>query len=105
MNWRNVNSTRIDKKRQKKRCAERYLCAPKASKIARMDDMNEEQAAPRFLTTREVAELLRVKVETVKRWRREGCGPRYIERRRNSVVYEASSIEEFLRSRTRYAKQ
>ena len=68
-------------------------------------DINEEQSAPRFLTTREVAALLRVKPETIKRWRREGCGPRYVVRNINSVVYPVEGIDEFVRSRTRYVEQ
>jgi excisionase family DNA binding protein len=53
---------------------------------------------PRFLTTEEVAELLRTSVDTVRYWQMRGTGPASckIGRRR---LYSVESVEAFIAAR------
>jgi hypothetical protein len=72
-----------------------------------MDEYAERagHAAPQFLTSAELAELLRVQPQTIRRWRREGPGPAYIKRAINRILYPTWAIDEWMRTRTRYGEQ
>ena len=51
---------------------------------------------PRFLRTKEVALLCRVKVRTVEGWRRRGQGPEYTKLPTGQVLYPLPSTLEFI---------
>jgi hypothetical protein len=53
---------------------------------------------PRFLNSREVAQIMRTTTQTISRWLRQGCGPMYM-RIGGRCLYEAGAVEEFLRVR------
>ena len=54
-----------------------------------------------LLTTSQVAAILRVSVETVKKWRqRDGQGPEYIQFPGGSIRYRLSTIMQFLQDFT-----
>ncbi len=53
----------------------------------------------RLVTTREVAERLRVREQTVRLWRLTGKGPRYIRLSNSRVGYDPADLEEWLGSR------
>jgi len=53
------------------------------------------QTATKFLTTAEVAELLRTPLETVRFWRHVGKGPASFKVGRR-VLYEATDVEAFI---------
>lgn len=55
---------------------------------------------PRFLRTKEVARLCRVKVRTVEGWRRRGQGPEYTKLPTGQVLYPLPSTLEFIKSYT-----
>lgn len=50
---------------------------------------------PRYLTTAEVGELLRVPSETVRYWRHIGTGPKSFKVGRR-VLYAAEDVEQFI---------
>ncbi len=55
---------------------------------------------PKYLTTTEVAELLRAPAETVRFWRHTGKGPRSFKIGRR-VLYDIRDVEEYVeRART-----
>lgn len=56
----------------------------------------------RFLSTKELAELLRLKEQTLRAWRLRGDGPRYIKLGgpKAPVVYRWSDVEAWLEERT-----
>jgi hypothetical protein len=62
------------------------------------EEHREGQPAPRFLTSREVAAVMRTTTQTICRWRRRGSGPMYI-RVNGQCLYEIGAVEEFLRAR------
>lgn len=51
---------------------------------------------PRFLRTKEVARLCRVKIRTVEGWRRRGQGPKYTKLPTGQVLYPLPSTLEFI---------
>lgn len=53
---------------------------------------------PRFLRTKEVARLCRVKVRTVEGWRRRGQGPEYTKLPTGQVLYPLPSTLEFIKN-------
>jgi predicted DNA-binding transcriptional regulator AlpA len=52
---------------------------------------------PRFLTIREVSELLRRPKATLLYWRRSGTGPRFTKLGYHSLVYDRRDLEAWLR--------
>jgi excisionase family DNA binding protein len=52
----------------------------------------------RYMTTHEVAELLRTSPETVRYWRHIGAGPDSFKVGRR-VLYEAADVEQFIAER------
>ena len=52
-----------------------------------------------LLTTEDVATLLNVKPRTLKQWRHERRGPRYVSLGRRIVRYRRSDVDEWIRSR------
>lgn len=55
---------------------------------------------PVLITTREVAERLRVSVRTVEDWRRHGRGPAYITLAPKAVRYDLAVVEQYIADRT-----
>lgn len=53
-----------------------------------------------LLTTDEVAELIRVDISTLKRWRAAGKGPSYIRIGEDKILYRRATIETWLDERT-----
>jgi predicted DNA-binding transcriptional regulator AlpA len=53
----------------------------------------------RLITTREVAERLRVREQTVRLWRLTGRGPKYIRLSNSRVGYDPVDLDEWLSSR------
>lgn len=51
---------------------------------------------PKYLTTQEVAELLRTPAETVRYWRHVGKGPRSFKVGGKRVLYAAEDVEAFI---------
>jgi excisionase family DNA binding protein len=51
---------------------------------------------PAYLTERELAEYLRLSVETLRNWRKKGQGPPWEEARRGRVRYRAEEVELWL---------
>ena len=51
---------------------------------------------PKLLTTREVAQALRVHPETVERWRRTGGGPRYRRLTGGAIRYTVDDLTEYI---------
>ena len=56
----------------------------------------------KFLTEAEAASCLRIKKETLRKWRRNGCGPHYIRCGDRLVRYQEADIHEWL-SRKKHA--
>lgn len=54
----------------------------------------------KLLTTKEAADMLGLKANTLERWRTFGTGPAY-ERVGNAIRYRPSDIESWLKSRKR----
>jgi predicted DNA-binding transcriptional regulator AlpA len=52
-----------------------------------------------LLTTRDLAAELHVTDQTVRRWRCDGRGPRFIKLTGNRVLYRRRDLEEFLAER------
>jgi len=50
---------------------------------------------PKYLTTQEVAELLRTAPETIRYWRHKGKGPRSFKVGRR-VLYDQADVEQFI---------
>ncbi|MCA8882120.1 MAG: helix-turn-helix domain-containing protein [Rhodobacteraceae bacterium] len=46
--------------------------------MPRSESLRPDQAAPAYLTPRELAEHWRVSVRSLERWRAEGYGPRWV---------------------------
>ena len=57
-------------------------------------------ALPRYLRTKEVARLCRVKVRTVEGWRRRGQGPEYTKLPTGQVLYPLPSTLDFIKRYT-----
>lgn len=58
--------------------------------------ISRNQFLARFLTEKEAADALLVKRETLRKWRRQGCGPRYIRCGKRLVRYFLEDIEAWL---------
>ncbi len=61
--------------------------------------MNQPQAVLWFLTTIEVAEMLRISRRTLERMRVDGTGPRYVKvgpGKRSRVLYRQTDVEAWL---------
>lgn len=52
-----------------------------------------------LLTTAEAARFLRIQPQTLRRWRCEGRGPRFIKLGGNRCLYRRSDVNEFLSER------
>jgi hypothetical protein len=52
-----------------------------------------------LLTTAEAAQFLRIQPQTLRRWRCEGRGPRYIRLSSNRCLYPRTSVDDFLARR------
>jgi hypothetical protein len=78
-----------------------YLSISRARKIQSVSVGEYEK---RFLTSRDLAELLHLQKQTISRWRREGKGPLYV-RVRGHCLYEAGEVERFLEVRQRAGEQ
>jgi predicted site-specific integrase-resolvase len=61
-------------------------------------------APARFMTSKELAEALRVQVQTVARWRREKRGPLHL-MIHGRALYPVAAVQEFLRDRQRAGEQ
>lgn len=53
-----------------------------------------------YLTTNEAAERLRVAPQTLRLWRYQGTGPRYVKPSRVRCLYAEADLEAFMRERT-----
>ena len=53
-----------------------------------------------YLTTNEAAERLRVSPQTMRLWRYQGTGPRYVKPSRVRCLYAEADLEAFMRERT-----
>ena len=65
----------------------------------RREDVTQQAAALLFLTTIEVAEMLRISRRTLERMRVEGTGPRYLKvgpGKRSRVLYRQSEVDAWL---------
>ena len=51
---------------------------------------------PELLTTRETAQLLRIRVKTLHTWRGQGRGPRFIRIERHMIRYAVDDLNSFL---------
>ena len=60
-----------------------------------------ELEAAKFLTTRELADLLHVSLYGLLRWRRDGDGPPFIRIGKNSIRYPRKALEVWLMSSAR----
>ena len=56
-----------------------------------------------LLTPAEVAQLLRINVETLGVWRKQGSGPRFLRLGERKVRYRASDVESWLTASTEAA--
>ncbi len=68
------------------------------------DEEQHERRVKRFLTTSELAAVLRLQPQSIARWRREHKGPLFV-RVRGHCLYEADEVERFLRLRMEYGEQ
>lgn len=59
-----------------------------------------QQRIPRLVNTREAAEILGRSLATLKRWRYEGIGPRYVEIE-GRVSYDIAVLIEYINQNTR----
>lgn len=59
----------------------------------------EQISEHRLLRDHEVAELLRVSLSTLERWRRTGEGPKFIRLSRSGIRYKLIDINEWLTTR------
>lgn len=60
---------------------------------------DDERKLPVFLTTIEVAKMLRHEPRTLEKWRLEGRGPRYLRigaTGKAKVIYKLTDVEEWL---------
>lgn len=53
----------------------------------------------RLLSTRELADLVGIKPQTIRRWRLEGRGPKFIRLSGSKVAYDPADIAAFLEAR------
>lgn len=60
-----------------------------------MPELTTEVTAPEYMTTEEVADLLRTATETVRYWRHIGTGPRSFKIGRR-VLYARADVEAFI---------
>jgi excisionase family DNA binding protein len=59
-------------------------------------DIQRSAPLPEFLTTTEVADLLRVPAETMRYWRHIGKGPRSFKIGGRRVLYDRRDVEAFI---------
>ena len=57
----------------------------------------------RYLTTRELADVLHVSLWGLQRWRHDGDGPPFVRVGRNSIRYPRVDCEAWLASRRKFA--
>jgi hypothetical protein len=50
----------------------------------------------RLLTTRQVAAILNVSIETVRKWRRRGIGPMFLKLDSGAVRYRLEEVQKYL---------
>lgn len=55
----------------------------------------------KLLRDKDVAAFLDLHVETVRRYRREGTGPRFVTLGEGTIRYRREDVDEYLNSRTR----
>lgn len=60
----------------------------------------QETASPRYVTTRQLADILGVSVVSLELWRRQGRGPAYI-RLGRAVRYDMADVETWVASQRR----
>jgi excisionase family DNA binding protein len=65
-----------------------------------MGRQNSTAESGDFLTTRELASELRVTSQTVRRWRSEGRGPRFVKLSGNRCLYRKRDVEHYLAERS-----
>lgn len=53
-------------------------------------------SSSQLLTTRQVAEILGYKTDTLRKWRTQGCGPSYIKIGSRGIRYLVSDIQHFI---------
>jgi excisionase family DNA binding protein len=58
--------------------------------------MSDLSSARQFLTTNDLAGLLGVANNTLRRWRSEGCGPRHVKLSRRAIRYSREAVSEWL---------
>jgi Helix-turn-helix domain len=68
------------------------------------EEQHEPERVKRFLTTRELAAVLRLQPQSIARWRREHKGRLFV-RVRGHCLYEADEVERFLRLRMERGEQ
>lgn len=56
---------------------------------------------PRLMTTADLAELLQIHPDVVKRWRTTGDGPAFVTLSRTAVRYQPRAVSEWLEARQR----
>lgn len=61
------------------------------------------EAQTQLLTTQETAQLVRMSVETLKRWRRQGIGPRPTRVGPKAIRYDRAEVERWLHSNSQPA--
>ena len=67
--------------------------------------MNKEQTnSPRMMTTKQVADLLGIPVQTVRTWRQTGRGPRY-HKFEGSIRYSREVILDYINNTERRGTQ
>jgi hypothetical protein len=49
-----------------------------------------------YLTTRQVAVILNVSVETQKKWRRRGKGPAFLKLNSGAIRYQLEAVQQYL---------
>lgn len=64
-----------------------------------METTNHASAPPPYLTTREAADLLRLRPQTLRAWRVRGTGPAFI-RLGSRILYRHADVEAWLEERT-----
>jgi hypothetical protein len=63
--------------------------------------MQAPSPSPEYLTAVEVAELLRLREWTVRRWRKLGIGPPYIRLESGTILYPRQAVTQYLASHMR----
>ena len=65
-----------------------------------MKSVSQDASLTPLLLKGEVAAILRVKTQTLDKWRMEGSGPRFVSVNGRSVRYRHEDVEEYIKSST-----